>query len=543
MFKIVAGMTERKFLKINVSTDTTPNSGSLLLATGEKIAKVDLQLPSNMVGNLNAGKIPTEINMKIGKISVSTDNIPVAYIKPVSFPPTNTIVSNWKIGLVPLFLNGNGSLAPASIVNGPNFVEGESYSDRVAKIDRWWKTFPFINALPNGNTQFVENVQFYTDECESENIQDYYEQKMRLFNGSLPISNFANILNGVSTALNTVARRVCLPGAPIFECEEQNGTFLIREIRTAVNNETNPSDDFMTFAHRTPTSYSSRSRLHDTLTPSGDHYNFTGQHMRTCFGSEVTPGYSYEATSDSIVPDGGIDQQDRVLSIVANHAVVDFFHSLPWVKIDTRKYKLDRRDMGGYGREPNYNMICAWDELNDGDPYMYLLNTNNAIFRTATVDRPMQGYIKQQYMNSELTTPIPWVKDPEKLFATEVSFPQVNVVSFFQSRSLAVFAQGLDTFNQILPANISTASGVTTTVPIIEIYHPLWNALKDKSDRLLIANDDFTNTATVSIKPVSILNRNINFQLYIIGDEGRLFPFIIGHHQHFSLQLIFELLY
>lgn len=506
-------MSERKFLQVNLSSETTPNAGSKIDETGEKLAKVELQLPGNLIGNLNRGKIPTRVEMKATKLSVPIDNVPIAFVKRIDAERT----SNLFIGIIPYGrdLNDGRQLIP-----DPNSID----STNLASMAQWWKNnIMFKRIAPTLVSNYRQPLML--DITKS---VEYYKTLERMYNGYIPIYKFSELLTEINDKIYEIVKIMGIAGFPAIEFGIEGNTVKLTERISDPQLYNATATDAMIFQKRV-TTYSGRIR---EWVGDGTSTSYTERYMQwiMCDGyyqdpAGLQPGakYGIDAPRDT--------RPYPVMSFVANHELVDIFHTLPWVEIDTRIYQHpDWSD--------DYNFISGWERAT-GDYRMYVLDTTRAAFSTRSEDAP---FYCRNYVNASESATTAWNSVPKQL-CLEYTFPDVSISSFYQSQAIVLLCNGLDTFNQILPANISTAAGVLTTVPVLEVYYPTWSNPSDKSDRLIVVKDTFTNTPTISVVPDSVVNRNISFQMAVYTAEGRLFPLTIPHHSAFIMQVTFELYY
>ena len=102
-------MTERKYLQLNLDTDTLPTSSVMHDVAGNTLAKLDLNLSSNLIGNLAGGKLPKKVEFKVTKLSVPLSGVPFTYVPFRSLTEAG-IVSKAVYTVLPYTLNNVGQL-------------------------------------------------------------------------------------------------------------------------------------------------------------------------------------------------------------------------------------------------------------------------------------------------------------------------------------------------------------------------------------------------------------------------------------------------
>ena len=122
-------------------------------------------------------------------------------------------------------------------------------------------------------------------------------------------------------------------------------------------------------------------------------------------------------------------------------------------------------------------------------------------------------------------------------------FPDVDLTSIIDISSFVVQMSGVDLTQQTYPINIiqsSNSAALTTNVPIIEVYYPLWNTISDMSTNLIISKDVFTNAAPIVLNRNAMYERNFSIIISYITKSGKLKQVFIPPESNLSVQITFS---
>jgi hypothetical protein len=211
-------------------------------------------------------------------------------------------------------------------------------------------------------------------------------------------------------------------------------------------------------------------------------------------------------------------------SIAVNKHVRDLIPNLPWRPINNST--LRQYDFSSHRGQS----IPEWEELNDGDSYFYVLDT----------------YSGDCYINDEGMFHGSDSTHFRRSNELDIVFDGVNLVSAIPINSFIVTFNGVSMTMQTFPVNISPVnapSALTTSIPIIEVYYPLWNSISDKSTNLVISKDAFTNAAPFTLGSDALTQRNIQFQVFYVFNDGRMAELTIPPNSSLSIQVCYSITY
>ena len=92
---------------------------------------------------------------------------------------------------------------------------------------------------------------------------------------------------------------------------------------------------------------------------------------------------------------------------------------------------------------------------------------------------------------------------------------------------------------QTFPINVKTStmsSALTSSVPIVEVYYPLWKEIADLSTNVIISKDIFSNAAPFVLDENALSQRNITFTVHYIMNDGTMHELTIPSNTTLSLQ-------
>lgn len=466
-------MTERKYLQLNLDTDTLPTSSVMHDVAGNTLAKLDLNLSSNLIGNLAGGKLPKKVEFKVTKLSVPVSGVPFTYVPYDAFV-TDGVRSRAVYTILPYVLNNVGQLVRSS-----NFMFDNTM-------------FARPDALAPRKLIFPYNI-------DSPSLAAFKEDIVKT--GEFPVQSIYDILNSLNDAHKTIMAAAVPVGFTRLEYRIENEKLKISTLSRMENQGLGPLPmspfyerfEMVIFPSGTGTSnqyfYPHLQSMANVTMESGElNWDFTKIHHPYCIGG--------------------------------NRYLRDMLPTLPWVRVDTRSQTLP----------------FIWPDFNDGDPYMYVLDTRKT---TVSINKSVAPY---EFKTSGVGTFRTGVTDNYSELV--LSFEDVNPISFSTITSFVLMTNGLDATQQIFPVNITANSDASTQIPVLEVYFPLWKTISDQSDRIIIDKEQFTNQPLfVTNNYSSICERNITFQLYNVRSGGKLSPLVIRPGTRFCLQITFALYY
>lgn len=192
--------------------------------------------------------------------------------------------------------------------------------------------------------------------------------------------------------------------------------------------------------------------------------------------------------------------------IIVNYEIFARIPSLPWIKV--------KND----GRFTDASLV--------GDDYFYALDTRQAKINISNCNAILLNR-DARYIPSKVS----------------YHFVESDALSISDISSIILCMNG-GTFNQqVYPINISPqtmSAAQTTSVPIIEVYYPLWTRPSDTTTEMVISRTEFTNAAPIRINPSLLKERAFTFKLYYITHDGTMHEMYLPVGEPFSFQLCFE---
>lgn len=467
-------MTERRYLQVNLDTDTLPTSAVMHDVAGNTLAKLDLNLSSNLIGNIAGGKLPRRVEFKVTKLSIPIADIPFTYV-PFRSLDSDGVTSRASYAILPYILNNIGQLVKSSnsMFDSTMFAVPEALTAR-------YLVFPYDIDSPS---------------------LDAYKQDI-VKTGEFPIHSIYDILNSMNDAHKRILSGVVSSGFPKLEYKLENDKLKISTFSRTENQGLGPLpmspfyEGLETIYYYSGTAHSTtsfyphlQSQANVTMESGTLNWNFTKVHHPYCIGG--------------------------------NRYLRDLLPTLPWVRVDTRTCDLP----------------YTWADYNDGDPYIYVLDTRKT---TVSINRSVAPYeFRIDNLASGTRTAV--VDNYSELV---LSFEDINPVSFSTITSFVLMSNGLDATQQVFPVNITANSDAATQIPVLEVYFPLWKNISDQSDRIIVDKEQFTNQPLFTTNNYSsICDRNISFQLFNVRSGGKLSPLTIRPRTRFCLQLTFALYY
>lgn len=192
--------------------------------------------------------------------------------------------------------------------------------------------------------------------------------------------------------------------------------------------------------------------------------------------------------------------------IFVNEEIYKKLPSLPWIKLNKRLID-----------NPLFRERYPED-------YLYILNT-----MTANVTfRKNENVFYGQYTTDTI----------------EYNFVESDAISTSNISSIVLTMNGATFNQQVYPVNMSaktSSASQTATMPVIEVYYPLWNRPSDMTTVMIISHENFLNAAPITINPNMLRERTLKFKLHYITVEGKMREMTIPKGCPFSFQLCFGL--
>lgn len=126
----------------------------------------------------------------------------------------------------------------------------------------------------------------------------------------------------------------------------------------------------------------------------------------------------------------------------------------------------------------------------------------------------------------------------------EYDFPASDALQCCDVTSIILTMNGAAFNPQVYPVNFSpetVQAAQVQTIPIIDVFYPLWSTPTDLSTNMIVVRDAFNNAAPIKINPSLLKERSIKFKLYYITKDGRMHEMYIPRGSPFTFQLCFEL--
>lgn len=234
---------------------------------------------------------------------------------------------------------------------------------------------------------------------------------------------------------------------------------------------------------------------------------YTDHRIKECF--------YYNPEYPNAVPVLAHEKEGGDFYIGVNYDVVQILPTLPWLKVP----------------RPAEMPETQWDE-----PYIYCLDTRYANLST---------HRDEYHIIRNTNTPALPVYVNYLASRYEFHFTESDAITNTDISAIVLTMSGADFSQQVYPVNYSvsnTSSALTTTVPIIEVYYPLWVKPSDKSTDLIVSKEDFNNAAPIVINPNLFKERVIKYKLHYINANGEMKEMLLPPGSPFQIQIVFELL-
>lgn len=214
-------------------------------------------------------------------------------------------------------------------------------------------------------------------------------------------------------------------------------------------------------------------------------------------------------------------------SIVVNKAIRDMFPRLPWREVNNDELQEIDYDTREGEQIPN------WKEANWGDPYFYVLDTMASD----------SSFVDNGILQPSVT---PGSGDLLHVRGIDYSFDGCNLISIVPIQCFVVTLTGVGMTQQTFPVNVHSStisSALTTSIPIIEVYYPLWKNISDLSTNIIVSKDVFTNAAPFVLDSNALTQRNLQFTVYYITNDGSMHELTIPAGTSLSLQVCYSIQY
>ena len=213
----------------------------------------------------------------------------------------------------------------------------------------------------------------------------------------------------------------------------------------------------------------------------------------------------------------------RGFSIIGNRVLRDLLPSLPWIEIDNSKLPAFRQG-GTNGRGAQ---IPGWYEQTGENEFYYLdFSQANLDLETEKVKIIDVNHWDEYYKATEFV----------------YNFVDVDLTSLINVSTFVVQMTGIDLTQQTYPINIvqsNNSSALTTQIPIIEVYYPVWQQISDMSTNLIVSKDIFTNAAPILLNHNAMYERNFSIIVGYITKSGKLKQLVIPPYSNLSVQITF----
>lgn len=214
------------------------------------------------------------------------------------------------------------------------------------------------------------------------------------------------------------------------------------------------------------------------------------------------------------------DPETIGFSIVVNQGIRDMFPRLPWREVNNDELE-------------SSTQIPNWKVNNWGDPIFYILDTMGC--DSSYVDNGIM-----RVTDIAIATPI------KHLRGIDYTFSGCNLISIVPIQAFVVMLSGVSITQQAYPVNVSPStmsSALTTSIPIVEVYYPLWDKISDLSTNIVITKDAFTNAAPFVLDQNALRSRDIKFTVYYITNDSKMHELTIPPGTSLSLQACYSITY
>ena len=483
-------MTDRYYHRANFSTATTPVAGGRIKDPyGHEYASIPLQLPSNLV---DAQRKPKKVEMLLTKLSIPLGGLPIATI-------------------------------PLDLIRRQEHPETHMKSVHI-QTKGLCTIWPF-NVRPNGT--IIGDYNGFMQDTSQFLMGGWYISRMQY-----PLQNFYTGSGQIAQRLRAVEMSKQVQFFNIedlmeFLSEAVNETYQIIE-----GIDQGGADLRLQFSEE-----DSKLVLHARNVGMMDpvHFPFTnqlidswGESYYTATGRAVTVRKNAQGVITG--QNTPFRAQYKLFSLVFNRYVRDMFPGLPWREINNKElpqsYVTDVGTIMGQS-------IPFWEDENWDDPYFYVLDT-------------MTGDSKFVDNGTMFPSDDAPVGDILYLTGVDYTFDGYNLVDIVPIQSFVVMLNGVSLIQQTHPINITSAnasSALTTQIPVVEVYYPMWDTLSDMSTNLVISKDAFSNAAPIVMDEHAMHERNISFTIHYITKSGEMKEVVLPPGGNLSLQICYCVYY
>ena len=475
-------MNDHVYLRTNFSSATAPASSGARIknARGDEYARIPLQLPGNIV---DATDMPSSLSMLLTKLSIPLGRVPITQIPFKEIRQTDgNIVTQCVCTVWPFRIDCDGGITPTSY---PTTIFNKDIAE-----ERGYDYWP---------------------------IQDM----------TFPIQSIKD-----SAAYNEQLREMSTSGLIDVHSIDELTAFLSHNFTRAlynvlyysIENRDNLNTYYVNFEANNSRLQLSMQKLGgtpDLIIPFTDSVFNENAELRSPF----SPNPAYIQRGDSTVDT--LTHSITGISFVGNRYLRDLFPNLPWIKIDPGR--LSYFDQG-HGQEiDEWEQHCNCPE----DTSMYVLDTTHTNFDWGA---------DEQYV----------IRSGENVYYTlhnrpaQYHFDSMNLISLIPVSAFVVMLNGMTVTPQTFPVNINPrniSSSQITSVPIIEVYYPLWTSIDDLTTSMVVSKDAFSNAAPFMLTPDALRERNLVFEVYYVTNDGALHLLTIPPGTAITLQICYSISY
>lgn len=456
-------MTDVKYTRVNVSSNTSvPRFNEF----NERYGEIDLQLPSNLISNIEKVK---SVEMAVMKMAVPLSELPVVSLPLTQWTNNNLLSTRGIVSIFPFEYDRDGQLvAPPSGIFRSSIV-------------------PVVVSTPAAHALEIGDVA--------------KAQEMEISRGYHDFGSIAEYLKAISTA--------------VMRCVDYNINLNTTEKHVADIEFVCKSDNTLelNYIPRYPPDRTGNTTAISRIAPFG--FPDSVEHFSTI----STPEF---VKTEPISNMRASTNKTYGFYFIVNKRIADTLPSLPWIKVNNAIL-------------PAHIKQTFWTSfLNQMDPgaedAFYILDTKQATLE-----------IQSNFLTCSNPTFGTYSCD-----CLSYDFPFSDAISVTDIQSIVLTMNGTTMNQQVYPVNIRRgtvmqANSQTTTIPIIEVYYPLWNRPSDLTTVMVISREVFSSAAPIKIDKSALLERSIKFKLYYITSEGDMREMMIPRGMPFNFQLCFAL--
>lgn len=511
-------MTDRLYLRTNFSSATAPGSSGARSkdAFGDEYARIPLQLPGNLMDQTDQ---PRAIDMMLTKLSIPLGRVPVMQI-----PLENIDEYTFDIHPIPPIPPPAAKAARTSTRTSPTAQASAAASSGLTHLDAkaCCTVWPFrVNKYGGITLRYYNNAFFDPLTASQTGMTQWPITRMRV-----PV----NEVRGSPEYIQKIQLFKRTKSAFLQNVEEIT-TFLSDNFTAALFNvlESRYPNQLEIIDKYVMDFHVENSRLIFRLRKHGNSREimipFTDDYFDEAGESRYPPPLCHYTTNANGVITQMNEDTLQGFSFVGNSYLRDLFPGLPWIRIP-QKSLIEFDPTTGNGQT-----IWGWDEFCDpSDTDIYVLDTTGMTFSWAE---------EELYQDSDNSLVIHSKPATYKM-------DSLNLISLVPVSAFVVMINGLTITPQTYPVNINPAnvsSAQITSVPIIEVYYPLWDSIDDLSTSMIVSKDAFTNAAPFVLTPDSLRERNLTFEVYYITTDGAMHILTIPPGTAINLQICYAVKY